>query len=104
MRFHGKIGFVATTSEDAPSVWKEKIVEREYKGTILRATRTAGGTDKVNGDIQLNNQLSIIADSFANENLYSIKYVTWRGCKWRITNVEVNYPRLILTFGGVYDG
>jgi hypothetical protein len=26
------------------------------------------------------------------------------GANWKISNVEVHYPRLILTIGGVYNG
>jgi hypothetical protein len=30
-------------------------------------------------------------------------YVEFMGTKWKITNVEVQYPRLILSVGGVYN-
>jgi hypothetical protein len=26
------------------------------------------------------------------------------GANWKITNVEVEFPRIILTLGGVYNG
>jgi hypothetical protein len=31
-------------------------------------------------------------------------YVEFMGAKWKISNVEVQYPRLILTIGEVYNG
>jgi hypothetical protein len=58
----------------------------------------------INDNLALNNQLSIIADSFAINNLGNMRYVTWMGAKWNITNVEILRPRLLLTIGSVYNG
>jgi len=32
-----------------------------------------------------------------------IRYVTWMGTKWRVANIDVNYPRLNLSIGDVYN-
>ena len=32
-----------------------------------------------------------------------MRYVEFMGAKWKISSVEVQYPRLILTVGGVYN-
>ena len=102
-KFYGKIGY-AEMSETSPGVHKEQITERNYYGDLIRNTRRLQSGDKVNDDVNVANEISIVADPFANENFHSMRYVEFMGAKWKITNVEVQYPRLILTMGGVYNG
>lgn len=102
-KFYGPIGY-AELVETAPGVWKEQITERNYYGELVRNTRRLQSTDQVNDDINVANEISIVADPFANENFHSMRYVEFMGAKWKITNVEVRYPNLILTVGGVYNG
>lgn len=102
-KFYGKIGF-ADPVETSPGVWTEKIVERNYFGDIIRNTRRLQSSDQLNDDINISNEISIVADPYANQNFHSMRYVEFMGAKWKITNVEVRYPRLILTVGGVYNG
>lgn len=102
-KFFGAIGY-AVTEETKPGVWKEQITERMYFGDLTRNTRKLQSTDQLNDDINVANEVSIVADPFANENFHSMKYVEFMGAKWKITSVEVQYPRLILTVGGVYNG
>ena len=102
-KFYGEIGYI-TTVEQRPGVWVPKITERLYKGELIRNTRKLQGVDKVNDDINIANDVSILADPFAYENFHSMKYVKFMGTKWKITSVEVQYPRLLLTLGGVYNG
>lgn len=102
-KFFGAIGY-AVTEETKPGVWKEQITEREYFGELIRNTRRLQSTDQLNDDINVANELSIVADPFAYENFHTMRYVKFMGAKWKITNVEVQYPRLILTIGGVYNG
>ena len=101
-KFYGKIGF-AVTEETAPGVWTEKIVERTYYGDTKRTQKQTQGSDKINDDIQINNELSIVADPFAVNNFSTIKYVEYMRIKWKVTGVEIQYPRLILTTGSVYN-
>ena len=91
-------------SETSPGVHKEQITERNYYGDLIRNTRRLQSGDKVNDDVNVANEISIVADPFANENFHSMRYVEFMGAKWKITNVEVQYPRLILTLGGIYNG
>lgn len=102
-KFYGKIGF-AETVETTPGVWKEKIVDYSYFGDIIRNARRLQSSDQLNDDINISNEISIVADPYANQNFHSMRYVEFMGTKWKITNVEVRYPRLILTVGGVYNG
>lgn len=102
-KFYGKIGF-ADTVETAPGVWTEQIVERNYFGDIIRNTRRLQSSDQLNDNINISNEFSIVADPYANNNFHSMRYIEFMGAKWKITNVEDRYPRLILTVGGVYNG
>lgn len=102
-KWFGKIGF-AETKETSPGVWAEEIVAHEYYGDVLRNSRRLQASDKLNDDINISNEISIVADPFANNNFHSMRYIEFMGAKWKITNVEVKYPRLVLTIGGLYNG
>lgn len=104
MRFYGKVGFWLGSREVKPDVFKPMIVEKLYSGTVNWNNRHFQNSENQNDDIRLNNQISILSDLYSQENFASIRYVVWNGIKWRVTNVEVNYPRIVLTIGGVYNG
>lgn len=99
-RFYGKIGF-GISREVKPGVWKDEFVEREYYGDIIRSLRKLQDGDGLNDDVNVANQVEIVADPFANENFHAMRYIEMMGAKWKVTNVEVRYPRLLLTIGGV---
>lgn len=101
-KFFGKIGFTKT-EETAPGVYREVTTERDYCGDVLRNTRKWENGEHLNDDLNVNNQISIVADAYANENFFAMRYISWMGAYWKITNVEVQRPRLILTIGGVYN-
>lgn len=102
-KFYGAIGFAINT-ETAPGVWKDVISEHMYKGDVLRLTRREEERDSLNPNLTISNRISIVADAFAGENIFAMRYVTWMGSKWSITTVEVERPRLILSIGSVYHG
>ena len=102
-KFYGAIGY-AETVETAPGVWEEQITERNYYGELVRNTSRFQVSDQVNDNVNIANEISVIADPFATRNFHAMRYVEFMGAKWKITNVEVRYPRLILTIGGVYNG
>ena len=102
-KFYGSIGY-AISKETAPGVWVEDIVEHEYSGNVYRNTRKLQSGNQVNDSIDISNEISILSDPFANENFHSMRYVTYMGAKWKVSSVEVRYPRLILTVGGLYNG
>lgn len=102
-RFYGAVGYGVST-EIRPGVWKDEIIERNYYGDVIRVNRRLESPDKVNEDINISNEISILADPFANENFHLIKYVVFMGAKWKVSNVTVQLPRLILSVGGVYNG
>ena len=102
-KYYGVIGY-AETVETAPGVYEEQITERNYYGELVRNTRRLQTSDQVNDNINIANEISIIADPFATQNFHAMRYIEFMGAKWKITNVEVKYPRLVLTIGGLYNG
>lgn len=104
MKFYGAVGFILGNREIKPGVFRPEIVERNYPGDVNWNNRHFQSTEHQNEDFRLNNQISILSDLYSQENFSSIRYVVWNNAKWRVTNVEVNYPRLTLTIGGVYNG
>lgn len=102
-KFYGAIGF-AVTEETSPGIWKSVITERNYYGDLLKNYRKFESPDKINGDVEFLNTLSIVADPYAYENFYAIRYVVFLGTKMKVLSVEVAYPRLNLSFGGEYHG
>jgi hypothetical protein len=103
MKWFGTIGY-AETVETKPGVWKEQVTERDYFGDVIRNSRRLQTGDKVNDDVNISNEISIVSDPYANENFHSMRYATFMGTKWKVSDVEVQYPRLILTLGGAYNG
>lgn len=102
-RFYGKVGYVTTVTDDY-GVTRPSREERNYYGDVQKLSTKWQTADKVNDDITASHRISILADPYAVENFPYIKYVEWMGTEWRVNNVEVSYPRIILTIGGVYNG
>lgn len=101
-KWFGKIGF-AETKETKPGVWEEIITVREYYGDVTRNTRRFQSSENLNDNIVVSNDISIVADPYAIQNFHSIRYIEFMGTKWKVDNVEVSYPRLILTLGEIYN-
>lgn len=98
----GVIGY-AIDNNDGHGIHVEEIIERHCVGDLLRNTRKLQSADKVNDDVAISNQISIIADPFAYANFCNIRYITYLGSKWKVSSVDVQYPRLILDIGGLYN-
>lgn len=102
-RFFGRIGY-GTSIENAPGVWVDDIVERSYYGDVIRNARNLRQGDTLNFDLNVQNSISIVADAYANDNFFAIRYIEWAGVLWTVQSVEVQSPRLILSLGEVYNG
>lgn len=102
-RFYGVVGY-GQSVESAPGVWTDVITEISYFGNITRNSRQLREGALVNDDISVTNNVSILADAYANENFMNIRYVDWKGNLWVVTAIDVQAPRLILTLGGIYNG
>lgn len=102
-KWYGKIGY-AESVEVEPGDWKERIIEKSYYGDMYRNARLLQNSGGINDNINIANQISIVADPYANDHIFAMRYVEFQGAKWKISNVEVQYPRLILTVGGLWNG
>lgn len=102
-KFFGKIGF-SKTIETAPGVFEDLIDPREYYGDIERQGRRWENSESINDDLVVNNYVSVLADDFAYENVGNMKWVEFLGGKWKIKSVEMGYPRIKITLGGVWNG
>ena len=102
-RFYGAVGY-AKTVNTAPGVFEEVEEEMIYYGDVLRNARRLEAGENLNDQLVVNNSISIVADAHALNHFFEIRYVVWEGTKWKVTNVEVQRPRLILTLGKVYNG
>lgn len=100
-RFSGKLGFV-TTNETEEGVWLEDFVELPVKGTIRSLYVRNDNSTSVNTNLRLTNEISILIDTKIKIHLETLKYVVWKGSKWEVQSIGVNYPRLTLNLGGLY--
>lgn len=104
-KWFGKVGY-AVTAEPTLGVFTEDIIEREYYGDLMKNYRKLQnpGLGSVNDNVALANEISILADPYAINNFGSIRYAEFMGVKWKVDTVEIQYPRLILSLGGVWNG
>ena len=104
-RFFGEVGYGDTIETPSTSgVWVDIITEIQYFGDVIRNTRKLESGEYLNDDLSVGNSISIVADQYAIEHFFKIKYVRWAGVLWTVTQVEVRSPRLILSLGSVYNG
>jgi hypothetical protein len=102
-RFYGRVGY-GETIETAPGVWVDLVIERSYFGDVVRNARSLQQGENLNSDLSVQNSISIVADAYANEHFFAIRYVEWAGVLWTVSTVEVQSPRLLLRLGEVYNG
>jgi hypothetical protein len=102
-KFHGRVGF-GEAVEVKPGVFADEIVEHLYYGDIVSNRRTLREDEALSKDLAISNSISIVANAYASDHFFAIKYVEWAGEFWTVTDVEVQTPRLILQLGEVYNG
>ena len=106
MKFYGVVGYCESVegTGDREGIWEDVITERKYYGDVIQNGRRYENSGNVNDDLNVSNRISIVADPYAYDHFFAIKYVVWMGTRWKVSNIEVQRPRLILTIGGVYNG
>ena len=105
-RFYGEIGYAGETVETSPGSgkWVDVVVEFPVYGDVVRNARGLEDGTSVNDDISVSNSISIVADAYAREHFFAMRYVRWQGALWKVIDVEVAHPRLLLRLGGIYNG
>ena len=104
MKYYDKIGFWLDEVETAPGVYRSMVEERSYAGDVIENRQYWKSTEYQNDDLTISNKISIIADLYFNQHISSIKYVTFMGAKWKVKNLDLDYPRVIIELGEVYNG
>lgn len=106
MKWYGKVGFIETfEKEDRPGVWVRNVTEREYTGDLIRnSSKWSQINEGTNDNINFNNQISVLSDPYLFNSIQSIRYIEFMGTFWDVTGIDVQYPRLIISMGGVYNG
>ena len=102
-KFYGEVGYIVT-DETSPGIITESILKKYYYGDEIKHSVWVQSSDKINDDLIPSSQVSIIADPYANDNYLKIRYVLLHGVRWKISNIDIQRPRIILTLGGVYNG
>ena len=103
-KFRGVVGF-ATTVETDRGIYVEKIIEKRYSGDLHRNLRRLESSGNINDNINISNEISILADEYAFQHFHAIRYVVFEGAKWKVSSIDATKrPRLVLTLGGLYNG
>lgn len=102
-KFIGAIGY-GTLTETTPGVWEDIITERKCTGDLIRNSRKSSEGETLNNDLSVGNSVSTVADAYANEHIFAIRYIKWMGGYWTVSTVDVLPPRLLLRMGEVYNG
>ena len=103
MRYSGYIGFDESYEKD-DGIWDtDHIIEMPYYGDVVRNIKRFSENEKINDDLNISNQFSIVANQYAFDGIGRMRYITFMNQKWKITSIEVQYPRLIISVGGLYN-
>ena len=107
MKFCGPVGYCETVegTGDREGNWEDVVMEHTYYGDVLENNRKyEPNSDSVNDNLNIRNQISIVADAYAWDHIYAMKYLCWMGKRWEVTDVKIQRPRLVLSIGGEYHG
>jgi len=105
MKWSGNIGYSTTEEDPANSgIYVQKVIERHYYGDLLENRFKIQGSNQVNDDHLFLNRFSIVADQFALSNFHSACYITYNGIKWKISGIDVQPPRMVISVSDVYNG
>ena len=102
-KFYGDIGYTST-AETRPGIWESVVQSKKYDGEVIGFTRRWNSCDKVNNDVSISAQISIVADSYLINHMHCIRYAMLNGVAWEVVSIVPQYPRLLLDLGGVYNG
>lgn len=102
-KFYGNVGFV-TVKEVKPDIWKPEETVKFYYGDVTRNQRRWENAESVNDNITVSNEISLVMDDFLQKNAGYLKWVEFMGAKWKVASITIDYPRLTLTLGGVWNG
>lgn len=106
MKVHCTVGYIEDIETPVDSgVYVETATEKQYYGDEVKfPTYRWQNTNNLNDQFIVNNNISILADEYAYNHYPYIRYIVYKGVKWKVESIEVQRPRLLLSLGGVYNG
>lgn len=102
-KWYGIVGYVEDI-ETEPGIWEQKVTELPYFGDVLKLSSRWSSSNTLNDNVTVDNQISILADPFAYKHFSSIKFVEFMGAMWEVSTIKPEYPRLIVSMGGLWNG
>ena len=104
MRVSGVIGYGEQT-KTAPGVTDEVTIEKKFRGDLVRPPSSGPEEGaKVLDDLRVGVTISVVAGAYHSTHVHAMRYISWQGKLWKVANVDVNFPRLIIRLGGLYNG
>jgi len=103
MRVSGVIGYGVQT-KIRPGVVEDVIVEKKFRGDVLRPSSGPDEGGKVNDDLKVGLSISVVAGAYHARHVHQMRYISWQGQLWKVANVDVAHPRLIVRLGGLWNG
>ena len=104
-KFYGEVGYgAAVETPEGSGVWEDGIVERKYYGDVIRNARSLQAGETLHDELSVSNSISIVADAYARDHFFAIRYIRWMGALWTVSEVEVQSPRLVMRLGASYNG
>jgi len=100
-RWYGEIGY-AETVETSPGIWEEVVTPHMYTGDMNSLSRSIRNVSNINDNVEIGMELSIVSDPYALQHFSNMRYAEYMGVKWKIRNVTVQFPRLVLSLGEEY--
>lgn len=89
--------------ETAHSVYRDDQVVRSYPAFVNRVmVRPVVQDDSSVEDVQLSNQVSFLTDWYSTKYIDYIRFVRWRGNRFRVRSVTWQWPRIVLEIGAPY--
>lgn len=101
MKWFGEIGYFEET-ENVDGVTTNTFQTQQYYGDIIKNYKTNTDAGTVNEDFDVNNRISVVADPYLIGHFHRIAWITFMDVKFKVHSVELQYPRLIVSLGGVY--
>lgn len=97
------IGF-AESVETAPSVYTEEVVERKITCDVTEDAAKFNASNQSNTDVDLGLKFEIFGDANSRTDYFKIRYVVYRGVKWRVESAAPVYRHIVLRVRGIYNG
>ena len=89
--------------ETTKSVYRDDQVIRSYQAFVNRVmVRPVVQDDSSVEDVQLSNQVSFLTDWYSTKYIDNIRFVRWRGNRFRVRSVAWQWPRIVLEIGAPY--